>query len=129
MEQSGKRWFINLDWFPQNNRSFFALARGCLCPACRERLKAQAEEITAGDLLGTISDCCSKKPGFIHGQLPILESVLRLFLANKNQPLDLERLSQRLNEWRGGDSYRTSPEILSRLLKSDRYYGLGQVEE
>ncbi len=128
-EQSGIRWFIDMDWFPQHNRSFSALARGCLCSACRERLKAEPEEIAAADLLATFRDCCSKTPGFISSELPILESVFHLFLANGNQPLDLEELSRQLSEWRGGDSYRTSPEILSRLLESDQYYGLSQVQD
>ena len=127
-EQLRQRWFIDLDWFLQNNRSFFALARRYLCPTCQERLKAPSEEIAANKLIGTISDCCSKTPGFIHGELPILEIVFRLFLANKNRSLDLEKLSHQLNEKCGGDSNRTSPEILSRLLESDQYYGLCPVE-
>jgi hypothetical protein len=66
---------------------------------------------------------------FITGQLPILESIFRLFLANGNQPLDLEELGRQLSEWRGGDTYRTSAEILSRLLASDQYYGLRQINK
>jgi len=126
-EQPGWRWFIDLDWFEQHNRSFFALAEGCLCPECRERLKVGKEEISAADLLANIEDCCSKTPGFVTDKSPILESIFGLFLANGNQPLDLEQLSKQLAEWRGGDTYRTSPEILSRLLESDQYYGLRQV--
>ena len=127
-EQPRPRWFIDLDWFLPNNRSFSTLAWGCLCSTCRERLKVEQGEIASTDLLATIRDCCSKTPGFINGELPILESIFRLFLANGNQPLDLEELSQQLNEWRDGDSYRTSAEILSRLLENDQYYGLSQVQ-
>ena len=122
--QVSPRWFIDLDWYQQNNRSFFALAKNCLCPKCQRRLK---EEISAADLLTAIKDCCSKTPDFITGRLPILESVFRLFLANGNQPLNLEELGGQLNEWREGDTYRTSAEILPRLLSSDQYYGLRQV--
>ena len=124
--QVSPRWFIDLDWHQQSNRSFFALAQGCLCPKCQERLK---REISAADLLATIKDCCSKTPNFITGQLPILESIFRLFLTNSNQPLDLEELGRQLSEWRGGDTYRTSAEILSRLLASDQYYGLRQINK
>ncbi len=127
-EQPVERWFVDLNWFPQNNRSFFALAQECLCPACRQRLTASPAEIAAGDLLAAISDCCSRTAGFIHGDLPILESVFRLFLANRNQPLDLEELSRELSERRAEAVYRTSPQVLSRLLKNDRYYGLGRFE-
>ena len=122
--QVSPRWFIDLDWHQQSNRSFFALAQGCLCPKCQERLKG---EISAADLLTTIKGCCSKTPNFITDKLPILESIFRLFLANGNQPLDLEELGRQLSEWRGGDTYRTSIEILSRLLVSDQYYGLRQI--
>ncbi len=124
--QVGPRWFIDLDWHQQNNRSFSALAQGCLCPKCQERFK---EETSAADLLTTIKDCCSKTPNFITGKLPILESIFRLFLANSNQPLDLEELGRQSSEWRGGDTYRTSVETLSRLLSSDQYYGLRQVNK
>ncbi len=124
-EQVRQGWFIDLDWFRQNNRSFSALARGCLCAKCRERLKG---EVLPADLLTTIRDCCSKHPGFITDEMPILACVFRLFLANGNQPLELEELRRQLSDWWGGDTYRTSAEILSRLLKSDQYYGLRQVQ-
>ncbi len=122
-----QRWFIDLDWYQLNNRSFSTLAGERLCRKCRRRLKAEEREISAADLLATIKDCCSKERGFITFELPILESVFRLFLANGNQPLTLEELSRQLRKWRGGDHYRTSVEILSRLLANDRYYGLRQV--
>ena len=128
-DQTEPRWFIDLDWYQLNNRSFFALVQGCLCPECRKRLKVEEGEVLAADLLTTIKDCCSNTPDFITGELPILESIFRLFLANGNQPLDLGELGKQLSERRGGDTYRTSVEILSRLLVSDRCYGLRQVRE
>ena len=121
------RWFIDLGWYQQNNRSFLTLAQRCLCSKCSERL--EGEEISAADLLSTIKDCCSKAPAFITRNLPVLESVFRLFLANGNQPLNLEELGKQLSEWREGDTYCTSPGILSRLLSSDRHYGFGQAKD
>jgi len=126
-DQPEPRWFIDLDWYQQNNRSFWALAQNCLCPKCREQLKAG--EVSAVDLLSTIRDCCSKTPDFINGRSSILESIFRLFLANGNQPLEVEELGKQLNEWRGGDTYRTSAEILSRLLSTDQHYGLRQIQD
>jgi len=40
----------------------------------------------------------------------------------------VEELGAQLSEWRGGDTYRTSPEMLTRLLNSDQFYGLRQVK-
>ncbi len=128
IDQASPRWFIDWDWYQQSNRSFIALARGRLCLECNKRLKPEPGEINAADLLATIKGCCSGVPGFITPRLPILESIFRIFLANGNQPLDVEKLGQQLRQWWGGDTYRTSPEILSRLLASDQYYGLRQVQ-
>ena len=125
-DQTKPRWFIDLDWYQQNKRSFSALAQSCLCPKCRERLKG---ETSADTLLATIKDCCSKTQGFITHKSPILKSIFCLFLANGNQPLDLEELGRQLREWRSGDTYCTSPEVLSRLLKNDQYYGLRQAKD
>jgi hypothetical protein len=126
-EQSDKRWFIDLNWLEQNERSFLVLAKGCLCPQCRERLEGEGEEVSAADLLANIRDCCSKAPGFITEKSPILESVFRLFLANGNQPLDLKELGKQLVERQGGSPRRTSAAVLSRLLGNERHYGLRQV--
>ena len=122
-DQTGLWWYIDLDWYQQNNRSFSAVTISRLCPKCRKRLTG---EVSAVDLITSIKDCCSKNPGFITGELPVLESVFRLFLANGNQPLSLDELGKQLSEWRGGGDFCASGEILSRLLASDQYYGLRQ---
>ncbi len=124
-EQGGQHWFIDLEWCEQNDRSFLILAQGCLCPRCREQLKAG--EISADKLMANIRDCCSKIPGFITGELPILTIMFRLFLANGNEPLNLAELGGRLGEWRSGATYCPSAESLSRLLKDERYYGIRRV--
>ena len=92
-------------------------------------MEAGGAEIPAVELLSTIRDCCSKTPGFITSKLPILESVFRLFLANGNQPLDLEELEKHLREQSSGYTSHTSAEMLSRLLSHDQYYGLHQVKD
>ena len=128
-DQPKTLWSIDLSWYQQNNRSFSTLAQSCLCPKCAKRLNAGKKEIPADELLSTIKDCCSHAPDFITERLPITESVFRLFLVNGNQPLDLEELEKQLSQWLDGDTYRTSPEILSRLLSHDQYYGLRQVKD
>ena len=124
-EQSEPRWFIDLDWYRQNGRSFATLAQGCLCPRCRERLRVG--EISEAELAANIRDCCSKLPDFINGELAILAIIFRLFLANGNEPLALAGLSRGLSKWLVSDTYRTSAEFLSRLLKDERYYGIRRV--
>lgn len=128
-EEPKTHWAIALDWFPQNNRSISALIENYLCPKCAEQRSAEKKESSPQALMSTIKECCSHTPDFINDRLPILEGVFRLFLANGNQPLELEELGNQLSELRGGDPYRTSPETLIRLLKNDRYYGLQETEE
>ncbi len=125
-DQLKTRWFIDVEWYNLHHRSFFILVRERLCPKCRQQLKLDKKEVSEAKLLTTIKKCCAKEPGFITAELPILESIFRLLLANGNQPLGLEELGKQLSE-RSGYPYRTSVEILSRLLESDQYYGLRQV--
>ena len=125
--QEQLRWHIDSEWLEANKRSSFALARSSLCPKCLKRFDSGKPK-SFDDILATVRDCCSKEPEFISGGLPIMESVFRIFLANGNQPLDLIELGRQLSEQRGVDTYRTSVEMLSRLLKRDEYYGIRPVK-
>ncbi len=127
-ERVEERWFIDLDWYKSNSRSFSTLAQRCLCGKCRKKLKVEAGEVPAGKLLAAIKGCCSKQPGFITGELPVLESIFRVLLANGNQPVDVEELGNLLREWRGGSPGGSSGEKLSRLLRSDRFYGFNRYQ-
>ncbi|HEY41092.1 MAG TPA: hypothetical protein G4O18_04435 [Dehalococcoidia bacterium] len=128
MEQEEPRWAIDPDWFEANNRSMLPLVRSSLCSKCRKRLDSKGKWGSLDDLMTAVRECCSDEPDYITGELPIMESVFRLFLANGNQALDLIELGRQLSERRGVDTYRTSVEILSRLLKYDQYYGIRPVE-
>ncbi|MFC1929397.1 hypothetical protein ACFLW6_00805 [Chloroflexota bacterium] len=129
IEESQTRWLIDLDWYRQNNRSLYMLARSHICPECTKKLGAEGKEASEDKLLATMRDCCSRSPVFITEQTPILESIFCLFLANGNQSLNLEEIGKQLNERWGGDAYRTSPELLSRLLRHDCYYGVREIKD
>ncbi len=124
-EQVRPRWFIDLPRYQESKRSFFALAHSRLCPKCQERLKG---EISDADLIANFKDCCSKSRRFVSVGLPILESIFRLFLANGNEPLDLEELSKQLRERRGDATPRTSVETLACLLKNEQFYSIRQFQ-
>ena len=128
-ELQDTRWAIALDWFQQNNRSISVLVTDYLCPKCAKQLSAEKKESSPETLMATIQNCCCHTPDFVNERLPILEGIFRLFLSNGNKPLNLEELGNQLSQLRGGDPYRTSPEALIRLLKSDLYYGLQETSE
>jgi hypothetical protein len=71
--------------------------------------------------LSTLRKCCSKEDKFLKGNLPLLESIFRLILANGNEPIDLDKIAQRLAELRGSS---IDNETLRRLLDNDEFYGL-----
>lgn len=127
-EKIAPRYFIDLKWYEENNRSFLDLAQSRLCSACRDNLKAKQAKEKPHDPIIAIRDCCSKAKDYIAPNLPLMETIFRIFLANGNQPLSLEEISQQLLEQYGKASSVTTPEILHRLLEKDRYYGLRLAE-
>jgi hypothetical protein len=120
-------WFIDLDWCEKNNRSFLAIAYSSLCARCRKEL--MEGQFSLKELFQKIKYCCSSEPDFITERVPMLTSIFKLFLTNNNQPLNVVELGEQLRQWRGGDNYRTSEGILTRLLESDQYYGLRPVSD
>jgi len=128
VEQDNSRWAIDVAWLEEQGRVFPTMVERCLCAKCRKRLKSENQPVSVDGLLGAAGECCTHSGDYITGALPIMESIFRLFLAEGNKPVDLVELGQRLSERRGVDTYRTSVEMLSRLLRNDRYYGIRRVE-
>ena len=126
-KQANTRWAIALDWFQVNNRSISALTENYLCSKCAKQFNVKGKETSPDALISTIQNCCSHSPDFISSKLPVLECIFRLYLSNGNHPLAIEELADELSRSRGGDAYRSSPETLRRVLKSDRYYGLQEI--
>ena len=122
-EQFRVRYLIDLDWLEANQRSFIALAQGCLCNDCANKQRKGKKPVTPASLINTISSCCGKRANFITARMPLLESVFHIFLASGNQAMDLSQIGSQLAEWRGS-GYMVSESTLSRLLASDRYYGI-----
>jgi len=119
------RYFIDLDWYQQQERSFATLTESRLCPTSRKKEKTKSEAA----LLRTISQCCSKRDGFIAPNMPLLEMIFRLLLANGNQPLELGQMQEQLQKWLGDSSNARDLSVpkLKRILSNDKYYGLRPV--
>ena len=118
-------WSIDLERLLQYRRSFASLAESSLCRNCQKELTSGGKPHSDAELMARIRECCANQPDFISARQPLMESVFRIFLAGGNQPLSLEQLGQQLSERRGG-GYHVAEAALSRLLQTDRYYGLGQ---
>ncbi len=121
------QYHIDMHWYQEQGRSFAILATSRLCPISRKKEKSKSEAV----LLRTIKQCCSKREGFITPNMPLMEMVFRLFLANGNQPLGLEQIQEQLQQ-RLGDFGATRDIFISklkRIIDNDRYYGLRPAPE
>lgn len=148
-ETSSPRFVVDVTWFEENGFSFDDFVQARMCESCRGRLDEEVEErYTVLDSktgrasfdirrskyganpIRVIRDCCSKKRDYITPDIPTLEAVFRVFLANGNAPLTLEDVREQLAEWcpGGGCQWLLLPvEQLERLVKNDRFYGIRQA--
>lgn len=149
--QQAARYFIDSTWFDENGLSFSEILRERMCESCQAKLGTEVEErqpvfdkktgrmsfevrkvpygATAQARMKILRDCCSRKRNFIQPEMPTLEAIFRVYLANANQPMTLEDVREQLAEWcpGGGCQWLVLPtETLERLLQNDRYYGLRQ---
>lgn len=137
---------VDTSWFEENGFAFDDFVQARMCESCRERLDEEVEERYTvldkksgrasfeirrtkygADPIRVIRDCCSKKRHYITPDMPTLEAVFRVFLANGNQALTLGQVREQLAEWcpGGGCQWLLLPvDQLERLVQHDRYYGI-----
>lgn len=121
-DESQCHYHIDTTWFDDRERSFTMLASSRLCEASKKKKPPKSESA----LLSTIKQCCSKRDDYIAPNMPLLEMVFRLFLANSNQPLTLEQIQERLEQYlsESAEPRDLSVSKLKRIVDNDRYYGL-----
>jgi hypothetical protein len=152
-EEQSPRFFIDVSWFEENGLNFDSIARARLCSSCRAKEPGQAPEAPAqpeprrsgrmaqlysgrlaafksrpeNDPIKMIRECCSKKATYIDQDMPTLEVLFRIYLANGNQPMPLEHVREQMADYcpSGGCQWLVVPvETLLRLVQADRYYGI-----
>ena len=122
--QPRERWCINLDWHLENDCSLSTLAQSYLCTKCRNKFTRDTE---ASKVVQNIANCCAQSRDFFDRNASVLATVFRIFLANGNNPLHVEELAHELAKRRGEYNPTISPQVLERLIRNDRYYGLRPV--
>ena len=120
------RWFIDPEWYEKNNRSITILAQDSLCNKCVEKFAKKKKKPDENDIFEAISGCCSRSPDYITGKMPIMESIFRIIISNKNKPMSSEEIGKQLAE-RRNDVFSISTQTLNRLLSSDHWYGFKRV--
>src|SRR5436190_14833477 len=101
--EEDERYFVDTNWYDQNELSFTDVVQARMCPQCQARLGEETEERypTADRRTGRVTyemrrvkygtrpipiirDCCSRKSGYITPDMSALEVVFRILLANAN---------------------------------------------
>ena len=141
-----RRYFIDVDWYDQHSLSFTDIVQTRMCRQCQTRLGEEIEErypvadrrtgrVTyqvrsvryGARPMAALRDCCSRKSGYISPDMPILEAIFRILLANANQPMPLEHMREQLREWcpTGRCQWLLMPmDVLAQVVDRDRSYGL-----
>ena len=129
--QMGQKYFLDLEWYKDNNRSFDVLAQNRMCPDSFKGWNIETSDDNSSttprsaDAIAEIQRCCSKKPEFTNPNLTVMEILFRTLLSSGNQPLTLGELEARMREWVGGwDGRVINEDVLKRLVEADYFYGI-----
>jgi hypothetical protein len=144
------RYFIDQQWYDDRGLSFGIVAQSRLCHSCANKLGTFTEErypvidpktkrVTfefrkmpyAANPLPIIRDCCSRSRDYVTPETPLLEAIFRVFLANGNQPMTPSTIREHLLTFLPEMAALRSDypvELLERLIRNDRMYGLRQQE-
>lgn len=88
------------------------------------RFQRQAGKDYSSDPIAAIKDLCADSADYRDAALPLKEIVFRLLLAGGNEPATVLSLYDGVMEWvKGGDGRVITPEVVQRVLSTDRDYG------
>ena len=149
-EEDQSLYFIDGEWFDNHDLSFTDVVQLRMCPQCQDRLNEDVEErypvadrrtgrVTyevrrvkyGARPMAVIRDCCARKSGYITPEMPVLEAVFRILLANANQPMPLQHVREQLREWcpTGRCQWLLMPlDVMRQVVERDRFYGLKRHE-
>lgn len=149
MEETKPKFYIDLKWYDEHNRSFRAMTQARLCDSCKEKMGTETQERVPSidprtgrvvfemknvpfgqNPMSVIRSCCSKRRDYITPETPVLEAIYRIFLATSNQPMDVERLREELSNYVAMSErpHAYSPELMERLIRADKQYGLREFK-
>ncbi|MBM2811644.1 MAG: hypothetical protein HW416_2403 [Chloroflexi bacterium] len=149
-EQEEIRYFIDADWYDENDLSFVDIVQARMCPQCQARLGEEEEEkypvadrktgrVTyevrktrfGSRPMPQVQKDCARKGGFIQPEMPVLEAVFRILLANANQPMPLAHIREQLREWcpTARCQWILMPvDVMRQVIERDHSYGLRRYE-
>ena len=105
------KFHVDLDWWKSQDRNWRNSLVTFMCPT-HQKVFAEASdeqemdlvnpetgEVTRGDgLIQTLVDHCARQEGFITDNAPLVDSVFKVFIINRNQPLNAIELAERVGK-------------------------------
>lgn len=147
-EQEERRYYVDPLWYEERGLSFNDVVQDRFCASCRRRIGTEEEErftnidrktgrvsfemrkVPFGsNPIRVIRNHCRTERTYITPEMPTLEVVFRILLANGNQPMPIEHIREQMAEWcpHGGCRWLQMPlEMLERIVRSDTAYGIRQ---
>jgi hypothetical protein len=130
--EEARFYHVDPSWFEENALSFDDVVRAPVFDKATGRMRFEVRRTTYGsDPLKCIREHCGRAKNYVHRDMPTLEAIFRIFLANGNTPMTLEQVREQLAEWcpGGGCQWLLLPqEMVERLVQNDSHYGLRQTE-
>ena len=123
---------IDQERLAARGRSFQLLLLHRRCASCWGSMVQRLDGgrgIKAAEHLRRIAKHCSAAADFIHSEMPLMEAVFRLLLANSTKPMTVEEIYEALGEkWVDPVNPRIpSPQGVYSTLRSDTFYGISQI--
>ncbi|MGI6367679.1 MAG: hypothetical protein ACOX2L_04850 [Anaerolineae bacterium] len=121
------RFHIDLSWWVEQGRDIRVYLADLLCDECAgtltqlsadqmiDSVNPQTGEVHQVDpLWDSLISCCSHKPEYLSDDIPIVDGVFRILVANGNRALSVRELHERLG--------KRSPEVILRTLTAGEVY-------
>lgn len=107
----GTKFHVDFDWWNENKRDLRVTLHQHLCESCRgvyqshlgsetiDWIDPETAEVQPVDgLWHALRTHCSLEPDYITESTPLIDAVLRIFLANGNSPLTAVELGQQVHQ-------------------------------
>lgn len=127
------RYHIDAQGEAARKRSLPLLVSSRRCQECQD---ADQRDGLPGDedlpsFLKTIQEHCSSTPDYLTPDTPLKEAIFRVLLANGNQPMTAQEISQVLQEQWAMTPYprRLDAAVIQRLLDHSSFYCIARVPE
>ena len=127
-----RTYFVSVDFARETLSPLSRMVFNRQCWRCKNRAELKPPQylgipIIPADpqnLIDAIAKHCSRQPGYIPVKIPLKDQVLRVLLANGNQPMTAEEVGIALGKWLKGARFPpdTSAPAMQKLLDSGVYW-------